>query len=162
MRLQYQSGTKPVRDDATHLWPICNETSNSGAAFLQRAIFFKGDHMKKQSMALTAALLLSSVAAASAATMPSRAKASDTLNLTSTQQKTAWGDLYMPSLDQKAPAGFNPVVGAVIPNGVATAAVPNKAVRSVPSLRPYDFAMVQGKLVIVNPSDKKIAEVITG
>ncbi|MGB7175913.1 MAG: DUF1236 domain-containing protein [Xanthobacteraceae bacterium] len=118
--------------------------------------------MKKQSIALATALLLSSVAAASAATMLGQAKASDTLNLTSTQQKTAWDDLYMPSLNQKAPSGFNLTVGAVIPNGVTTAAVPSKAAQAVPSLRPYDFAMVQGKLVIVNPTDKKIAEVITG
>src|SRR5277367_2855254 len=118
--------------------------------------------MKKRSIALAAALLLSSIAGASAATMPSHAKASDTLNLTSTQQKTAWDDLYMPSLNQKAPSGFNLIVGAVIPNGVTTAAVPSKAAQAVPSLRPYDFAMVQGKLVIVNPTDKKIAEVITG
>jgi hypothetical protein len=111
--------------------------------------------MKKQSIALGAALLLSGVATASAAP-------SDTLNLTSTQQKTAWNDLYMPSLNQKAPSGFNLIVGAVIPNSVTTAAVPSKAARAVPSLRPYNFAMVQGKLVIVNPSDKKIAEVITG
>jgi hypothetical protein len=35
-------------------------------------------------------------------------------------------------------------------------------VSAVPALRPYDFAIVQGKLLIVNPSDRKIAEVITG
>ncbi len=45
---------------------------------------------------------------------------------------------------------------------VRFSAVPSKAARDVPALRPYDFAMVQGKLLIVNPSDKKIAEVITG
>jgi hypothetical protein len=50
----------------------------------------------------------------------------------------------------------------VIPDSVTAAAVPSKAARSVPSLQPYDFVMVQGKLLIVNPSDKKIAEVITG
>jgi hypothetical protein len=33
--------------------------------------------------------------------------------------------------------------------------------REVPLLKPYDFAMVQKKIVIVNPSDKKIVEVIT-
>jgi hypothetical protein len=118
--------------------------------------------MKKQSIALAAALVLSSVAAASAATMPGLAKASDTLNLSSRQQKTAWNDLYMPSLNQRAPSGFNTIVGAVLPDSVTTAVVPSKAAQAVPSLRPYDFAMVQRKLVIVNPSDKKIAEVITG
>lgn len=57
---------------------------------------------------------------------------------------------YMPSLNQKPPSGFNAIIGAAVPNSVTTA------------LQPYEFAMVQGKLVIVNPSDKKIAEVITG
>ena len=30
-----------------------------------------------------------------------------------------------------------------------------------PPLKTYDFAMLQHKLLIVNPDDKKIAEVIT-
>jgi hypothetical protein len=29
-------------------------------------------------------------------------------------------------------------------------------------LKSFDFAMVNGKLLIVNPSDKKIVEVISG
>jgi len=119
--------------------------------------------MKKQtSIALAAALLLSGVTAASAASMSNPAKASDALSLTSTQQKTAWNDLYVPSLNQKAPSGFHAIIGEVLPNSVTTAPVPSKAARAVPLLKPYDFAMVQKKLVIVNPSDKKIVEVITG
>ncbi len=119
--------------------------------------------MKKQaSIALAAAvLLLSGAAAVSAATMSNTA-ASDALSLTSTQQKTAWNDLYMPSLNQKTPSGFHAIIGEVVPNSVTTAPVPSKAAQAVPSLEPYDFAMVQNKLVIVNPSDKKIVEVITG
>jgi hypothetical protein len=50
--------------------------------------------------------------------MSSQTKPSDTLNLTRSQQKTAWKDLYMPSLNQKVPSGFSPTVGAVIPDGV--------------------------------------------
>lgn len=119
--------------------------------------------MKKQtSIALAAAVLLSGVTAASAATMSNSAKASDTLSLSSTQQKTAWRDLYMPSLNQNAPSGFNAIVGAVVSNSVTTAPVPSKTASAIPTLRPYDFAILQKKLVIVNPSDKKITEVITG
>ena len=115
--------------------------------------------MKKQtSLALAAAVLLAGVTAASAATSP---KASDTLNLSSTQQRTAWRDLTMPMLNQTTPSGFSPIVGAVVPNSVTTAPVPSKAASDVPSLKPYNFAMLQKKLVIVNPSDQKIAEVIT-
>jgi hypothetical protein len=117
--------------------------------------------MKKQtSIALAAALLLTGVTAASAATM-SNTKASDMLTLSSTQQKTAWRDLTTPQLNQKAPSGFNHIVGAVVPNSVTTAPVPSKAASAVPALKPYNFAMLQKKLVIVNPSDQKIAEVIT-
>jgi Protein of unknown function (DUF1236) len=119
--------------------------------------------MNKQTfIAAAAAVLLSSATAASAAAMSNQAKATDTLNLTSAQRKTAWKDLYMPSLNQQSPSGFTAAVGAVVPNGVTAVAVPSKAAQAVPPLRPYDFALVQGKLVIVNPSDKKIAEVITG
>ena len=115
---------------------------------------------QKKTIVLAAAALLSGVGAASAA--PIAPKASDSLSLSSTQQKTAWRDLYMPSLNQKAPAGFNARVGAIVPKGVTTAPVPTKAASAVPALKPYDFAMVQHRVVIVNPSDQKVAEVISG
>ncbi len=122
----------------------------------------------RTSIALAAAALLAGVSAASAAGMqPSNAgsnmapMAGDMLSLSSAQQKTAWKDLYTGSLDQKAPSGFSAVTGAVVPNTVTTAPITSKAASDVPALKPYHFAMLQHKLVIVNPSDKKIAEVIT-
>jgi hypothetical protein len=118
--------------------------------------------MKKQTtMALAAAVvLLSGVSIASAATV-SNAKPSDTLYLSTTQQRTAWRDIYMPSLNQATPKAFEAKVGAAVPSGVTTAPVPDKAASAVPALRPYHFAMLQKKLVIVNPSDQKIVEVIS-
>ena len=114
----------------------------------------------RTTLMLAGAVMLSAATAASAATMAP--KASDTLNLTSTQQKTAWRDLNTPSLNQTGPSGFDVARGAVLPSGVTPGAMPAKAARDVPALRPYDFAMIQHKVVIVNPSDKKIAEVISG
>jgi len=64
-------------------------------------------------------------------------------------------------LNQKAPSGFYATIGAVVPNSVTTAPVPGKAAHAVPLLKPYDFTMVQKRIVIVNPSDRKIVEVIT-
>jgi hypothetical protein len=119
-------------------------------------------------IALVAALSLAGISAASAANMPNMSAATkmarpagDTLSLSSTQQKTAWNDLYVKSLNQKAPSGFDATIGAVVPSKVKIAPVTSKAASDVPALRPYDFAMAQHKLLIVNPSDKKIAEVIT-
>jgi Protein of unknown function (DUF1236) len=85
-----------------------------------------------------------------------------TLSLTSMQQKTAREDLNSKTSKQNAPSGFQATVGAVVPTTVKIDPVPSKAATDIPALKSYDFAVVQGKLLIVNPSDKKIAEVITG
>ena len=117
--------------------------------------------MKTQTtLALAAAVLLSVAVAASAQTV--KPMAHDTLSLTSAQQKTAWNDINKTASNQSAPANFDATAGAALPSSLKISAVPSKAARDVPALRPFDFAMVQGKLLIVNPSDKKIAEVITG
>ena len=64
--------------------------------------------------------------------------------------------------EQKAPSGFNATVGAIVPSTLKTEPVPSKAATSVPALKSFNFAMVDGKLLIVNPSDKKIVDVISG
>ena len=129
---------------------------------------------KKASLALATGLLLVSTAAASAAGPQSSPKAppsasstmskpaTDRLSLTGTEQKSAWNDLNGQATNQNAPSGFQPQVGAMVPGSIKLEPVPSKAATDVPSLKPFDFAMVQGKLLIVNPSDKKIADVITG
>ena len=88
------------------------------------------------------------------------AQTSDTLSLSDAQRKLAWQDLYMDSLNQDTPAGFNAVVGASVPNTIVIAPVTAQAGSDVPALKPYAFAMVQKKLVIVNPGNRKIADVI--
>jgi hypothetical protein len=117
---------------------------------------------KPMLLAAATAVLLSVVAAASAATAAKSIDTRDALNLTGSQQQTAWHDLYMGSLNQSAPSGFKLIVGEAVPKSVATAPVTSRAAGDVPALKPYDFAMIQKRLVIVNPSDRKIAEVIAG
>jgi hypothetical protein len=131
------------------------------ARFSNRTIFSEReiDMDKRSLVTLAAAALIASVSAASAApgmgTQPS-----DKLELSKSQQQTAWNDLYMGSLNQETPSDFNAFVGASMPRSVVTAPVTPKAANDVPVLRPYTFAMVQRKLVIVNPTDRKIAAVI--
>ncbi len=117
--------------------------------------------MKKQTpIALAAALLLAGVTVASAAGM-AQATASDSLTLTASQQKTAWQDLHTRN-KQTAPSSFMAQSGTAVPSTLKIKPVPGKTASAVPKLRPYDFAMVKGKLLIVNPSDRTIADVITG
>jgi hypothetical protein len=127
--------------------------------------------MNKNTLAaLATAALIAGVSTASAAgTASSGARApgpqtgilsKDTLNLSQSQRQTAWKDLYMGSLNQKTPSGFDAVAGATMPSSVVTAPATPRAVSDIPALKPYTFAMVQKKLVIVNPTDHKIAAVI--
>jgi hypothetical protein len=88
------------------------------------------------------------------------AQSADALKLSDAQRQTAWQDLYMDSLNQDTPQGFNAVVGATVPNTIVIVPVTAQAGGDVPVLKPFSFAMVQKKLVIVNPSSRKIANVI--
>ena len=118
-----------------------------------------------RSMAVAVAALLSgallTAAPASAALFSSKAKASDSLTLPSAQQKTAWNDLNGATASN-APSSFQPSTASALPSTVTVHAIPAKTATDVPALQPYDYAKLGGKLLIVNPHDMMIAEVITG
>jgi hypothetical protein len=120
---------------------------------------------KSASLALAAALALSGVTAASARHMSGRAEhaaaASDTLSLSDAQQKSVWNDVSGRAKSQNAPSDFNAAEGSEMPNGLNTYPMPRKAARDVPAVRPYRYAMTQDKLLLVNPSDNKIANVVS-
>lgn len=120
-------------------------------------------------VAMVAALSLSAVTVASAAGMshsPSSSmmstSTSDTLTLSSAQRKTAWDDLSKGAPKQILPSGYSATAGSVVPSTLKIQPIPEKTAKDVPSLKSYDFAVVQGKVLIVNPSDKKIVDVIIG
>jgi hypothetical protein len=52
-------------------------------------------------------------------------------------------------------------VGAAVPNTMHLQSMPGSVTGQVPAVRSYDYAMVNGQLLIVDPSTKKIAAVIT-
>jgi hypothetical protein len=76
------------------------------------------------------------------------------------QKERAWKDLRRRAADQELSPGFSSSVGWVLPNSVSIRPVTRWADRDVPVLKPYDFAIVNGTLVIVNPADRIIAEAI--
>ena len=136
---------------------------------------------KPRLAALSVAALLAGISAASADSPMSRdnanppaakmqsdktqsanvtAQSGDALILSDTQRKMAWQDLYMDSLNQNTPPGFDAVSVRRCRTAIVIAPVTAQAGSDVPALKPYSFAMVQKKLVIVNPSNRKIANVI--
>ena len=120
-------------------------------------------------LAIAALLALSGATAASASEMSNHqmsnhmgkmSAASDTLTLSGTQQKAIWKDVGRHAANETAPAGFNAAVGTAVPSAVSTHPLPRQARRDVPAIRPYRYAMLQDRLLIVNPSDHKIADVV--
>ncbi len=111
--------------------------------------------------ALLAGAMLAGVPASAALFSSSAPKASDSLTLSTQDQETAWNDLSSAAASN-APASFRPTTSSAIPSTLTIHAIPAKTASAVPALRPYDFAKVQGKLLIVNPHDMMIATVITG
>jgi len=88
--------------------------------------------------------------------------AKDSLSLSASQQQTAWKDINAQATKESAPASFTAKVGAAVPSDLVTHPVPVSTASKVPELRPYQYALLSSnKLLIVNPSNKKIAEIIT-
>jgi hypothetical protein len=145
--------------------PRFNETSaRPGGLNRTGDNFSRKMSMKKPaSAAVAAVLLLSGVSAATAASNMSNrsaSAASDTLTLSDAQQKTIWKDVSRHAAAQNAPQDFNAAVGTAIPAGITTYPLPRRATRDVPAVKPYRYAMLQDKVLIVNPSDNKIADVV--
>lgn len=119
-------------------------------------------------IAAIALLSIFSVASASSGSKEVATKSSSTyvrmdkLSLTNSQEKTAWQDIAKHARKEKAPAKFSAKIGAVLPETLMTYPVPITTSSKVPALRRYQYALLENnKLLIVNPHDKKIADVLT-
>ena len=90
----------------------------------------------------------------------SHSMASSGLSLTPAQRRTVWEDISRHGIIQNAPSDFTASVGAALPAGIVPHMLPAEAPAHVPSLKPYDYALLRNRLLIVNPEDKKIVQVI--
>lgn len=88
------------------------------------------------------------------------ATTSDHLNLTNAQQKEIWQGVSKQSTKQTAPSGFNAAVGATAPSSLTLHAFPSEVTRQVPAVKSNDYAMMQNELLVVNPTSKKIVDII--
>jgi hypothetical protein len=139
--------------------------------------------MKPHLLAVVAAAALASVASAASAAdnqpmsnasapktmsktmsktspMPAQAMAKDIISLTRAQERTAWRDISREATSQKMPQNFAASVGTTVPADISLQSVPAKVATHVAALKPYDYALLHGKLLIVNPTDKKVVDVI--
>jgi hypothetical protein len=112
---------------------------------------------KKTALVSAAALLMYGVTMASAATAM---HGTDTVILSAAQRSAVWKDLSKQAANQNA-SGFNARIGTFVPKSVKIEPMPSNVTANNPELRPYGFAMVGNKLVIVDPANKVIADVLT-
>jgi hypothetical protein len=120
--------------------------------------------MSKSSASMANGTTAKSAMAKSSEAMPSNGlpHAADRVSLTSKQRQAAWKDISILAIKEKSPAGFTAKVGAAVPKGLTTYPVPVTTATKVPKLRPYQYAMLKSnKILIVNPKDKKVADVIS-
>ncbi len=132
----------------------------SAAAFVQDEAMMRTSPIRRLLLAapgvLPQALLLVAALPAAAYTWH------DHLDLNSVDRNTAWVALHDKAPAQHAPAGFAAKIGALLPDAVAAAPVPDAAKEDVEALKPYDFAVLDGAVLIVNPVDRKVVAVIAG
>jgi hypothetical protein len=113
-----------------------------------------------KSFVIVVALLAGGTSLAVAAGSEMKNGESDTVILTAAQRSAIWKDLSKQATNQNI-AGFDATIGTVVPNTVNLEQIPGDVTANNPSLGPYDFAIVDDKIVIVDPSNKVIADVWT-
>ena len=85
--------------------------------------------------------------------------AKDSLSLTTAQEKLAWRDLSK-GTSQRVPSNFTASVGTAVPSDITLQPISKKVASQLPTLKPYQYARLPNEVLIVNPADKKIVDVI--
>jgi uncharacterized protein DUF1236 len=111
--------------------------------------------------ALAAIALLCSSGLASAET-GTPLRISDDLVLTGAQEYLIWRQVGSRNAPQRgAPLQFEASIYAVVPDSVALHALPAEVTGQIPIVKPYRYARLGNLLLIVNPTDRKIVDIIT-
>lgn len=126
--------------------------------------------MKLHLLPLATLVVIGTVGAAAAADHSSMSRQSskpatasmtkDNLSLTTAQEKLAWNDLSKQAASQPAPSNFSASIGATVPNDITLRSIPRMVTSRLPTLKPYRYARLPNELLIVNPHDKKVVDVI--
>jgi hypothetical protein len=78
------------------------------------------------------------------------------LKLTSAQRAAIWNEL-----GNQSPAGQMLKVGDAVPNTLQLQPLPGDLSNQLPTLTSYQYAMLNGQVLIVDPATRKVAAIIT-
>jgi Protein of unknown function (DUF1236) len=81
-----------------------------------------------------------------------------TLSLTSTKRAEIWRSLSKGAMKTSEPAGLN--VGEKVPDTMHLLPFAHSLRKKIPAIRPYLYTLLQGQVLIVDPSTKKIVSIV--
>ena len=110
---------------------------------------------------LAAVLVLCSAALAAAG--DAQFRASDDFVLTGAQEDLIWQRMgrEIPNDDDGAPCGCKPTLFSEVPSPVALHVLPAAVTAQIPMLKPYRYTKLGKRLLIVNPDDRQIVDIIS-
>jgi hypothetical protein len=81
--------------------------------------------------------------------------------LTDAQRQKIWQGVSKQATNESLPAGFQAAVGETVPDPIKIEPLPNDVSAAVPAVKSYDFAMAHGQVLIVDPSSKRIVDILS-
>jgi hypothetical protein len=101
------------------------------------------------------------VACAYAAAQSPDISAVPRLELSTAQTETIYQSISKTAKNNASPVGFRPAIGAVVPVGVVLEQVPATIAELMPQTKNLQAAMVEGEVILVDPSTSRVLTVIT-
>ncbi|RAI45419.1 hypothetical protein CH341_04045 [Rhodoplanes roseus] len=83
------------------------------------------------------------------------------VTLSEAQRHTIYQSVSRTQKNNAAPTGFRVSIGATLPPGVELAPMPDTLVTLMPEAKPFAVAMIEKQVVLVDPSSRRVAVVIT-
>ena len=82
------------------------------------------------------------------------------VELSAAQKQTIYQSISRTQKNNAAPTGFNPAVGAPVPQAVTLAPVPATIADLMPQTKGLEATMVEGQVMLVDPKSKQVLAVI--
>lgn len=110
---------------------------------------------------LAAVLTAGACGAGIAQTATQDAAAGPPIELSDAQRHTIYQSVSRTQKNHAAPTGFRVSIGASVPPGVELAPMPDTLATLMPQARVFEVAMIEKQVVLVDPTSRRVAAVIT-
>jgi Protein of unknown function (DUF1236) len=82
-----------------------------------------------------------------------------TINLTE-ENRYIIREIILKDPNVRKQAGAQAVIGEAQPQGVTAQPFPNEVLQKIPALRPYEFFVSDGEVIVVDPKSNKVADIV--